>query len=69
MRVHVCVFVIKGLPYEDTSCESRNTQQHLSMLSKAHAHKLRETQKTEAGEGGGNRYDCERETQSTGRKI
>lgn len=64
MRVHVCVPVIKGLPYEDTSCESRNTQQDLSLLSE------RDTQKTETGERreskkcrGRNKYDSELETQ------
>lgn len=45
MRVHVCVSAIKGLPYEGTLCESRNTQQDLSLLSEAHRYRLRETQK------------------------
>lgn len=49
MRVHVFVSIIKGLPYEDTLCESRNTQQDLSLLSEAHI--TRETQKTETGKG------------------
>lgn len=52
MRVHVCVSAIKGLPYEGTLCESRNTQQDLSLLSEAHRYRLRETQKTETGDGG-----------------
>lgn len=52
MRVHVCVLVIKGLPYEDTLCESRNTQQDLSPLSEAHTqtHKLRDYRKQKRAE-------------------
>lgn len=33
--VHVCVSVIKGLPYEDILCGSRNTQKDLSLLCEA----------------------------------
>lgn len=44
VSVHVCVSVIKGLPYEDTSCESRNAQQDLSLLSEAHTQTERNTE-------------------------
>lgn len=30
--VHVCGSFIKGLPYEDASCESRNTQRDLALV-------------------------------------
>lgn len=36
MRGLVCVAFINGLPYEDTACESRNSQQDLSLVSEAH---------------------------------
>lgn len=64
MRVHVCVSVIKGLPYEGTLCESRNTQQDLSLLSEAHRYKLRESQKTETGDGGRRERKAEEELDS-----
>ncbi len=52
MHVHVCVSVIKGLPYEDTSHESRNTLQDLSLLSETHTHTHTHKNKTEAADGG-----------------
>lgn len=44
----------KGISSEDASCDSRNTQQDPSVLSKADTktHKLREALKTQTGEGG-----------------
>lgn len=30
--MHVCGSFIKGLPYEDASCESRNTQRDLALM-------------------------------------
>lgn len=65
VRVHLCVSVIKGLPYEGTLCGSRNTQQDLSMLSEAHRYRLRKTQKTETGDGGRRERRAEEELDMT----
>lgn len=65
MRVHVCVSVTKGLPYEGTLCGSRNTQQDLSVLGEAHRYRLRKTQKTETGDRGRRERRAEEELDMT----